>query len=274
MGGCVSKYTNYTQKSELTKNPENKKATCMSISCMFNELWWIEIRECDKKLPLNLIKYGVWNMKYQYAENLPYTRHIYDDVSHVTHIHHQATTLITAQHILRYVHTCAEQTRAEAGGKLASTQIIACIHTCLVAERRRSESKIRSATNGSNTQFFASASKPRAPNHLCPQEMADPPASTLRICERTCGSRAEVSKSAHLRSATALRICEGSFRILGEPVWQGCMIHSRQTVWSAKGPDTGLYAVNNEAASQNTLSDLHGMGMVPVAGHKAGIPSI
>ena len=66
--------------------------------------------------------------------------------------------------------------QAAAGGKLASTQIITCVHTCAVAERRRSGSKIRSARNGSNTQFAAPASKPRAPNHHCPQEMADPPA--------------------------------------------------------------------------------------------------
>ena len=42
------------------------------------------------------------------------------------------------------------QTRA--GGKLASTQIITCIHTCAVAEQRRSKSKNRSARNGSNTR--------------------------------------------------------------------------------------------------------------------------
>ena len=72
------------------------------------------------------------------------------------------------------------RTRVEAGGKLASTQIITCVHTCAVAEQRRSESKIHSARNGSNTQFSASASKPRAPNHHCPQEMADP----LTECSR------------------------------------------------------------------------------------------
>ena len=94
------------------------------------------------------------------------------------------------------------------GRKLASTQIITCVHTCAVAERRRSGGKIRSATNGSNTQFSASASKPRAPNHLCPQEMADPPASTPRMCEHTRGGRVGVSKSARLRSATAPRMCE------------------------------------------------------------------
>ena len=77
------------------------------------------------------------------------------------------------------------RTRAGAGGKLASTQIITCVHTCAVAERRRSGSKNRSARNGFNTQFTAPASKPRAPNHHCPQEMADPPASAprpLRVC--------------------------------------------------------------------------------------------
>ena len=104
--------------------------------------------------------------------------------------------------------------RADAGGKLASTQIITCVHTCAVAERRRSGSKIRSARNGSNTQFAAPSSKPRAPNHHCPQEMADPPASVPRMCEHTRGSGAGMSKSARLRSATAPRMCERSFRLL------------------------------------------------------------
>ena len=92
--------------------------------------------------------------------------------------------------------------RTRAGGKLASTQIITCVHTCAVAERWRSWSKNRSARNGSNTQFTAPASKPRAPNHHCPQEMADPPASAPRMCEHTRGSGAGISKSARLRSAT------------------------------------------------------------------------
>ena len=70
---------------------------------------------------------------------------------------------------------------AGAGGKLSSTQIITCVHTCAVAERRRSGSKNRSTRNGSNTQFTAPASKPRTPNHHCPQEMADPPASAPRV---------------------------------------------------------------------------------------------
>ena len=102
--------------------------------------------------------------------------------------------------------------RAEAGGKLASTQIITRVHTCTVAKQRRSGSKIHSTRNGSNTQFAASASKPRAPNHHCPQEIADPPASAPRMCEHTRGSRAGMSKSARLRSATAPRMCERSFR--------------------------------------------------------------
>ena len=106
------------------------------------------------------------------------------------------------------------RTRADAGGKLASTQIITCVHTCAVAERRRSGSKIRSARNGSNTQFAASASKPRAPNHHCPQEMADPPASAPRMCEHTRGSAAGMSKSARLRSATAPRMCERSLSMV------------------------------------------------------------
>ena len=104
------------------------------------------------------------------------------------------------------------RTRAEAGGQLASTQIITCVHTCAVAERRRSGSKIRSARNGSNTQFSASASKPRAPTHHCPQELADPPASAPRMCEHTRGSVAGMSKSARLRSASAPRMYERSLR--------------------------------------------------------------
>ena len=108
------------------------------------------------------------------------------------------------------------RTRAGAGGKLASTQIITCVHTCAVAERRLSGSKNRSARNGSNTQFTAPASKPRAPNHHCPQEMTDPPASAPRMCEHTRGSGARISKSARLRSATAPRMCERSLRLLPE----------------------------------------------------------
>ena len=102
------------------------------------------------------------------------------------------------------------RTRAGAGGKLASTQIITCVHTCAVAERRLSGSKNPSARNGSNTQFTAPASKPRAPNHHCPQEMTDPPVSAPRMCEHTRGSGARISKSARLRSATAPRMCERS----------------------------------------------------------------
>ena len=79
--------------------------------------------------------------------------------------------------------------------------------------RSRSRSKIRSVKIGSNTQFSASASKPRAQNHLCPQEKADPPASAPRMCEHTRGDGARKSKSARLRSATAPRICERSFRV-------------------------------------------------------------
>ena len=83
----------------------------------------------------------------------------------------------------------------------------------LTHTQSRSGSKIRSTTNGSNTQFSASASKPRAPNHLCPQEMADPPVSASRICEHTRGGGVGVSKSARLRSATAPRMCECSFML-------------------------------------------------------------
>ena len=107
--------------------------------------------------------------------------------------------------------------RAEAGGKLASPQIITCVHTCAVAERRRSGSKIRSARNGSNTQFAASASKPHAPNHHCPQEMADPPVSAPRMCEHTAIAR--------LRSATAPRMCERSFTQLTQQIPWGVFPH-------------------------------------------------
>ena len=78
------------------------------------------------------------------------------------------------------------------------------------AERKQN----RSTTNRSNTQFSASTSKPRAPNHLCPQEMTDPPASAPRMCEHTRGGGAGMSKSVRLRSATAPRMCEHSFTLL------------------------------------------------------------
>ena len=121
---------------------------------------------------------------------------------------------------------------ADSGGKLASTQIITCIHTYTVTEWRRSGTKIRSATNGSNTQFSASASKPHAPNHLCPQEMADPPTSAPRMCEHTRGRGAEMSKSAHLRSATILRICERSFKYwcCYKPLCQGLLSFQMKVV--------------------------------------------
>ena len=51
--------------------------------------------------------------------------------------------------------------------------------------------------------------------HVCfeaacskPSEMADLPASTLRICEHTRGSVTGMSKSARLRSANTLHMCE------------------------------------------------------------------
>ena len=107
---------------------------------------------------------------------------------------------------LRYVHTCAERTWAEAGRKLASTQIITCVHTYTVAERRLGESKIRSARIGSNTQFSASASKPRAPNHLCPQEKADPPAS-LRVCVNIPASAERECQNPPVSTPQPLRAC-------------------------------------------------------------------
>ena len=99
-----------------------------------------------------------------------------------------------------------------AGGKLASVQIITCIHTYAVAERRRSRIKICSTTNGSNTLFSTSASKPHAPNHLCPQQMTDPPVSA-HICEHTLGRGDGMSKSIRLRSATTPRMCEHKSRV-------------------------------------------------------------
>ena len=83
--------------------------------------------------------------------------------------------------------------------------------------RSQSGSKIRSATDGSNTQFSASASKPRASTHLCPQEMTEPPASTTCMCEHTRGGGAGMSKSARLHSATDPCMCERSFRMY----WKG-----------------------------------------------------
>ena len=52
---------------------------------------------------------------------------------------------------------------------------------------------------------------------FCPQEMTDPPASALRMCEHTRGSAAGMSKSARLRSATAPRMCERSLKYLFLP---------------------------------------------------------
>ena len=92
--------------------------------------------------------------------------------------------------------------RAEAGGKLASTQIITCVHTCAVAERRRSGSKIRSARNGSNTQFAASTETARSK-----------PSLSSRNGRSTPVSGAGMSKSARLRSATVPRMCERSFNL-------------------------------------------------------------
>ena len=136
------------------------------------------------------------------------------------------------------------RTRAEAGGNLASTQIITCVPTCAVAKRRRSGSKIRSARNGSNTQFSASASKPRAPNHHCPQEMADPPASAPRMCEHTRGSGAGMSKSARLRSATAPRMCERSLTWFRVCWW-------KSTICSCR-PGHGYYWRNYKTSSEAT----------------------
>ena len=108
------------------------------------------------------------------------------------------------------------RTRAAAGGKLASTKIITCVHTCAVAERRRSGSKNRSARNGSNTPRplrvrSASAPRPlRVRSASAPRPLRVRSASAPRMCEHTRGRGAGISKSARLRSATAPRMCEHS----------------------------------------------------------------
>ena len=105
------------------------------------------------------------------------------------------------------------RTRAEAGGKLASTQIITCVHTCAAAEPKRSGSKIHSARNGSNTQFAASEtarSKPSLSSRNG-RSAGVRSASAPRMCEHTRGSAGGMSKTALLRSATAPRMCERSF---------------------------------------------------------------
>ena len=60
--------------------------------------------------------------------------------------------------------------------------------------------------------IFTSTSKPHALNHLCPQEMADPPASAPRMCEHIRGGGAGMSESTRLCSATVPRVCERSYR--------------------------------------------------------------
>ena len=140
---------------------------------------------------------------------------------------------VTVSHVkvrcLSYVHICTEQTRAEAGGKLASTQIINFM---------RSVTHTRSRSGGG----AGAKSAPQHPknwvyfplqlrNHVlqtifsfCPQEMADPPASAPPMCEHTCGNGAGMSKSTRLRSSTAPRICErnirlaGNLRLAGNPI--------------------------------------------------------
>ena len=124
---------------------------------------------------------------------------------------------------------------------------ITCVHTCAVAERRRSGSKIGSATNGSNTQFSASASKPRAPNHIRPKEMADPPASAPRMCEHTRGNGAGMSKSARLPSATAPRIYERSlirWNLRVPDIQTSC---TYLTIWQGTRMVTPVVAVGRHA---------------------------
>ena len=118
---------------------------------------------------------------------------------------------------LENIKVCWQMRGADSGGKLASTQFITRVHTYAVAELRWSGSKISSATNGYSTQFSASASKPRAPNHFCPEEMVPRlPLPFPCVCSTYVwtyrGSRAGMSKSARLRSATAPCISERSFR--------------------------------------------------------------
>ena len=85
------------------------------------------------------------------------------------------------------------------GGKMASAQIIRCVHSYAVTERRRSGSKIRSPKMVQHPpNFSASTSKLHAPNHFCPYQhgrSTDQPttyvwanhacASQPRMCEHT-----------------------------------------------------------------------------------------
>ena len=107
---------------------------------------------------------------------------------------------------LRYVQTCMERRRMEIW--LQHKSLHAFTHM-----RSWSWGKIRSATNGSNTQLSMSSSKPRTPKHLCPQEIADPSTSASRMCEHTRGSGVGMSKSVRLRSATAPRTCERTITV-------------------------------------------------------------
>ena len=70
-----------------------------------------------------------------------------------------------------------------------------------------SGSKIRSAINGFNTQFSASPSKLRTPNHLCPQQMPDPPHPLCIYVNITVVAEQECQN----RPITALPMCEHTF---------------------------------------------------------------
>ena len=80
--------------------------------------------------------------------------------------------IFNSQGTLAHAQSRCRQTRREAGEKFASTQIISCVHTYAAAECRWSRGKIRSATNGFNTQVSSSASKSHTPKPLT--DMADP----------------------------------------------------------------------------------------------------
>ena len=61
------------------------------------------------------------------------------------------------------VHTSAEQMQGEAGGKLASTQIITCVHTCPVRSRDGAGAKLAPQEMGLIPNF------PRPPQNHTPQ---------------------------------------------------------------------------------------------------------
>ena len=121
------------------------------------------------------------------------------DKIRVIKLHHSLTHLFTLTPVVE-VHPLKVRSQMRGRGRAENWLQHKSLHAFTHA-RLRSGSKNRSARNGSNTQFTAPASKPCAPNHHCPQEMADPPASAPRMREHTRGSAVAISKSACLRSA-------------------------------------------------------------------------